>query len=127
MALNATMRAAVLVGAYNISVIDMPVPAIQQPTDAIVRITVSAICGSDLHMYHEGMASSSNPVPIGHEAIGWIDSVGDAVQSLQVGDYVVIPDNLGDGHFTLGPEVPMLYGSAELGGCQGMLNIPSRH
>lgn len=106
--------------------IDTPIPTIQRPTDAIVRITASAICGSDLHYYHLGNASPDNPVPIGHEAIGWIESVGDAVQSLQVGDYVVIPDNVDDGHFTYGPELPMSYGSSQLGGCQAeYVRVPS--
>jgi len=118
MALNATMRAAVLVGAYNISIVDWPMPVLQNATDAIVRVTASAICGSDLHFYHQG---SEQPMPIGHEAIGYIESIGDAVQSLQVGDYVVIPDNVDDGHFTFGPDLPISYGSGQLGGCQGTL------
>ena len=119
---NATMmRAAALVGAYNVTVIDMPVPVLQNSTDAIVRITASAICGSDLHYYHQGLGSPGRPVPIGHEAIGYVESIGDAVQSLQVGDYVVIPDNVDDGHFTFGPDLPHSYGGPDLGGTQGML------
>ncbi|KAF7556167.1 hypothetical protein G7Z17_g1613 [Cylindrodendrum hubeiense] len=112
------MRAVALIGAYNVSVIDLAVPVLQNATDAIVRITASAICGSDLHFYHQGNGSPEHPTPIGHEAIGFIESIGDAVQSLQVGDYVVIPDNVDDGHFNFGPELPISYGSSELGGCQ---------
>ncbi|KAM5344112.1 hypothetical protein ACJ41O_012649 [Fusarium nematophilum] len=112
------MRAVALVGAYNISVIDVPIPRLQYPTDAIVRITASAICGSDLHYYHEGLGTPEQPVPIGHEAIGYVESIGDAVQSLQVGDYVVIPDNVDDGHFSFGPDLPLSYGGPQLGGCQ---------
>ncbi|EON95822.1 putative alcohol dehydrogenase protein [Phaeoacremonium minimum UCRPA7] len=112
------MRAAALVGAYNVTVIDMPVPVLQNSTDAIVRITASAICGSDLHYYHQGLGSPGRPVPIGHEAIGYVESIGDAVQSLQVGDYVVIPDNVDDGHFTFGPDLPHSYGGPDLGGTQ---------
>jgi threonine dehydrogenase-like Zn-dependent dehydrogenase len=119
MALNTTTRAVVLTGAYNISVVDWPTPRIQNATDAIVRVTASAICGSDLHFYHEGMQPSGQPVPIGHEALGYIDSIGDAVNSLQVGDYVVIPDNVDDGHFNFGPELPISYGDAQFRGCQG--------
>ncbi|KAL6412967.1 putative alcohol dehydrogenase protein [Ilyonectria robusta] len=118
MAVNATMRAAALIGAYNVSIIDIPVPVLQNATDAIVRITASAICGSDLHYYHEGLGSPENPVPIGHEAIGYVEAIGDAVQGLQVGDYVVIPDNVDDGHFNFGPELPLSYGGPQLGGLQ---------
>ncbi|EMR61603.1 putative alcohol dehydrogenase protein [Eutypa lata UCREL1] len=106
---NAVMRAVALVGAYNISVIDLPVPVLQNATDAIVRITASAICGSDLHYYHQELGTPENPMPIGHEAIGYIESIGDAVQTLQVGDYVVVPDNVDDGHFDFGPELPWSY------------------
>lgn len=120
MAVNATMRAAALIGAYNVSIIDIPVPVLQNATDAIVRITASAICGSDLHYYHEGLGSPENPVPIGHEAIGYVEAIGDAVQGLQVGDYVVIPDNVDDGHFNFGPELPLSYGGLQLGGLQGI-------
>ncbi|KAI1376959.1 GroES-like protein [Hypoxylon crocopeplum] len=109
MALNATMRGVVLLGAYNISVTDLPMPVIQNTTDAIVRVTASAICGSDLHFYHDGLGAPGQAVPIGHEAIGYVESIGDAVQFLQVGDYVVIPDNVDDGHFNFGPDLPISY------------------
>ncbi|KAL2827733.1 hypothetical protein BDW59DRAFT_179016 [Aspergillus cavernicola] len=117
MALNATMRAAALVGAYNVSIIDLPIPLIQDTTDAIVHVTASAICGSDLHYYHQGLGTPEQPIPIGHEAMGYIESIGNAVQNVHVGDYVVIPDNVDDGHFNFGPELPISYGP-QLGGCQ---------
>ncbi|KAH7129029.1 alcohol dehydrogenase [Dactylonectria macrodidyma] len=109
MSVNATMRAAALIGAYNVSIVDMPLPVIQDATDAVVRITAAAICGS---------GSPENPMPIGHEAIGYIEAIGDAVQGLQVGDYVVIPDNVDDGHFNFGPELPLSFGGPQLGGLQ---------
>ncbi|KAH8589879.1 alcohol dehydrogenase [Bisporella sp. PMI_857] len=112
------MRAAALTGAFNVSIINLPVPVIRNATDAIVRVTASAICGSDLHYYHQDLGSPEQPIPIGHEAIGYIDSIGDAVQSLQVGDYVVIPDNIDAGHFHFGPDLPHSFGGPQLGGCQ---------
>ncbi|PSN60794.1 alcohol dehydrogenase [Corynespora cassiicola Philippines] len=112
------MRVAALIGAYNVTVIDMPVPTLRNPTDAIVRITASAICGSDLHYYHQNSGSPDAPIPIGHEAIGYVEAIGDAVQHLQVGDYVVIPDNIDDGHFNFGPELPNSFGGPQLGGLQ---------
>ncbi|KAL5370875.1 hypothetical protein DPSP01_014621 [Paraphaeosphaeria sporulosa] len=118
MSLSATMRAAALMGAFNIEIIDMPVPVIRNATDAIVRITAAAICGSDLHYYHQDLGSPENPMPISHEAIGYIEAVGDAVQILQVGEYVVVPDNLDDGHFDYGPELPHSFGGPENGGLQ---------
>lgn len=99
------MRAVAQLGqAYNVSVIDVPIPTILSPTDVIVRINASAICGSDLHTYHEASGSPDAPYLYGHEAIGYVTEVGDAVQFLEVGDYVVIPDNLDNGHYTLEPD-----------------------
>lgn len=108
--------------AYNVSVLDFPRPVLQNTTDAIVRVTAAAICGSDLHFYHEASGSPSEPFALGHEAIGYIDEIGSGVQSLSVGQYVIVPDNADDGHYTAGPDLPNSFGSnAELGGCQGML------
>lgn len=108
--------------AYNVSVLDFPRPVLRNTTDAIVRVTAAAICGSDLHFYHEASGSPSEPFALGHEAIGYIDEIGSGVQSLSVGQYVIVPDNADDGHYTLGPDLPYSFGSNEaLGGCQGML------
>ncbi|KAK1458412.1 alcohol dehydrogenase GroES-like domain-containing protein [Colletotrichum cuscutae] len=103
---------------YNVSVIDMPVPTITNQIDVVVRITSSAICGSDLHMYHGFGGTPNVPYGFGHEAVGYISSVGDAVSSLEVGDYVIIPDNADDGHW--GPSHPLSFGvgSAFYGGLQ---------
>ncbi|KAL4872812.1 hypothetical protein BDV12DRAFT_182814 [Aspergillus spectabilis] len=100
--LTATMRAVAWFGQpYNVSVIDMPLPTITNQTDAIVRITTSAICGSDLHFYH-----------------GYISEVGSAVSSLQVGDYVIIPDNAHDGHYGQQHPIPFGSGNPGYGGLQ---------
>lgn len=103
MALNATMRGVVYNGSpYEVSVMDVPRPTIINQTDVVVRITTSAICGSDLHMYH-GVQGGSPPWVIGHEALGYISEIGSSVSSLAVGDYVVIPDNVASGHLDMHP------------------------
>lgn len=99
------MRAVALVGAYNVTVIDVPKPTIVNGTDAIVRIAASAICGSDLHNYHRDLGSPESPLRIGHEAIGYIEEVGDSVETLEAGDWVVIPFAFDDGHYQYGPSV----------------------
>ncbi|KAJ0107713.1 uncharacterized protein J7T55_010320 [Diaporthe amygdali] len=99
------MRAVALVGAYNVTVIDVPKPTIVNGTDAIVRIAASAICGSDLHNYHRDLGSPESPLRIGHEAIGYIEEVGDSVETLEAGDWVVIPFAFNDGHYQYGPSV----------------------
>ncbi|KAI9045853.1 glutathione-independent formaldehyde dehydrogenase [Aspergillus affinis] len=110
MALNATMRGVVFDGTpFQVSVVDLPRPNIINHTDAVVRITTSAICGSDLHMYH-GFQGGTPPWGMGHEAIGYISELGNAVSSLAVGDYVVIPDNVGSGHLEMEPESLQSYG-----------------
>ena len=71
----------------------------------ISQVELAGICGSDLHRYHENPASPENPQQIGHEAIGYIEEVGDSVEVLGVGDWVVIPFEFDDGHYQYGPEV----------------------
>ncbi|EXA35669.1 hypothetical protein NW761_005474 [Fusarium oxysporum] len=101
----ATMRAVAQLGvAFNVSIIDVPAPRILNGTDVIVKINATAICGSDLHSYHVESGSEGLPFLYGHEGIGVITEIGDAVQYLNVGDYVVIPDNLDSGHFTVEPD-----------------------
>lgn len=122
------MRAVAQFGsAFNVSVIDRPIPTILNATDVIVRINASAICGSDLHSYRVDSGSPETPYLYGHEGIGHIVEVGDAVQFLNVGDYVVIPDNLDNGHYTFEPDTyrPALsFGGTDeeegLPGLQGM-------
>ncbi|KAJ5669648.1 alcohol dehydrogenase [Penicillium macrosclerotiorum] len=115
----ATMRAVAWFGQVNnVSVIDVPVPTIVHETDAIVRITSSAICGSDLHFYHGYTGADDIPWNLGHEAVGYIEEVGSAVSSLTVGEYVIIPDNAHNGHY--GQEHPLSFGSGspDYGGLQ---------
>ncbi|KAI9367552.1 GroES-like protein [Aspergillus egyptiacus] len=103
---------------FNISVVDQPIPSIIDATDVVVRLNASGICGSDLHNYRVASGSEDTPYLHGHEGIGHVVQVGDSVQFLNVGDYVVIPDNLDNGHFTLAPDkfnVPLTFGGVEDG------------
>ncbi|KAH7045267.1 hypothetical protein B0J12DRAFT_742187 [Macrophomina phaseolina] len=95
---------------------DLPMPIIQNQTDAIVRITTSALCGSDLHVYRG--VYGAGPRPMGHEAVGYVSELGSAVTSLTIGDYVVIPDTPSDGIVQLEPSSQTYYGTEELGGLQ---------
>src|SRR3712207_6755239 len=88
------MRAMVYRGPYKVRVEDKDVPAIEHPNDAIVRVTLAAICGSDLHLYHGLMPDTRIGHTFGHEFIGVVDEVGSSVRNLQVGDRVMVPFNI---------------------------------
>src|SRR3712207_382392 len=88
------MRAMVYRGPYKIRVEDKDVPAIEHPNDAIVRVTLGAICGSDLHLLHGMMPDTRVGHTFGHEFIGVVDQVGPSVQNLKVGDRVMVPFNI---------------------------------
>ena len=91
------MRALTWHGKRDVRVETVPDPTIQEPTDAIVRITSSAICGSDLHLY-EVLAPFLSPGDIlGHEPMGIVEEVGSAVTNIAAGDRVVIPFNISCG------------------------------
>ena len=90
------MRATYMYGAGDVRVIDAPDPEIQQPTDAIVRVTRACVCGSDLHPYHS-MPESEKGVSMGHEFIGVVEEVGADVTTLAVGDFVIAPFAWSDG------------------------------
>lgn len=83
-------------GPFSVSVEDVPDPRIVAPTDAIVRITTTNICGSDLHMY-EGRTDVEQGKVLGHENMGVVESVGDGVGRIQVGDRVSLPFNISCG------------------------------
>ncbi|MCM3660667.1 glutathione-dependent formaldehyde dehydrogenase [Georgenia satyanarayanai] len=85
------MRALTWQGREKVSVEDVPDPRLQHPTDAIIRITSTAICGSDLHLYSVlGPFLDSGDV-LGHEPMGIVEEVGSEVTSLKAGDRVVVP------------------------------------
>src|SRR5215212_2292366 len=89
------MRAAVFNGPYSISVADRPDPAIAEPTDAVVRVVLSCVCGSDLWYYRGD--SPFEPGPIGHEFIGVVEDVGSEVRDVKKGDLVIAPFAWSDG------------------------------
>ncbi|MFI6700820.1 alcohol dehydrogenase catalytic domain-containing protein [Streptomyces sp. NPDC050509] len=84
------MRATFMYKAGDVRVQDAPDPVIEQPTDAIVRIVRSCVCGSDLHPYHT-MTAADGPAPMGHEFLGTVEEVGSEVTGLRRGDLVVSP------------------------------------
>src|SRR5919112_2231335 len=97
-ALIRTMRALTWQGTEKVSVETVPDPRIQEPTDAIVRMTSTAICGSDLHLYDVlGMYLNKGDV-LGHEPMGIVEEVGAEVTHIKAGDRVVIPFNVSCGH-----------------------------
>ena len=92
------MKAVVWHGQRDVRVETMPDPTIEEPTDAIVEISSTGLCGSDLHLY-EVMGPFMTPGDIlGHEPMGVVRAVGSAVGHLAVGDRVVVPFNIACGH-----------------------------
>jgi S-(hydroxymethyl)glutathione dehydrogenase/alcohol dehydrogenase len=83
------MRAAVFHHPKKVSVDTVPDPKLEQPTDAILRVTSTAICGSDLHIYN-GLLPTK-PMVLGHEFMGIVEEVGTGVTNLKRGDRVVVP------------------------------------
>ena len=95
------MRAVTWQGTEHVSVETVPDPILQQPTDAIVRITSTAICGSDLHLYSVlGPFMSAGDV-IGHEPMGIVEEVGSEVTGVRPGDRVVVPFTISCGRCTM--------------------------
>src|SRR3712207_4278557 len=90
------MKAALMYGAGDVRVADVPEPSIVEPTDAVVRVTSACICGSDLWPYAD-MAPDEHGQSMGHEAIGVVEDVGADVRTLRRGDLVVMPFAYSDG------------------------------
>ncbi|WP_027157143.1 zinc-dependent alcohol dehydrogenase [Methylobacter luteus] len=92
------MRALCWHGKSDVRVDTVPDPSIVEPTDAIVKITSTAICGSDLHLYDGYMPTMESGDILGHEPMGEVVEVGGAVSTLKIGDRVVIPFTISCGH-----------------------------
>jgi threonine dehydrogenase-like Zn-dependent dehydrogenase len=92
------MKAVAFHGKRDVRVDQVPDPAIEQPTDAIVRITSSGICGSDLHLYEVLGPFIDEGDILGHEPMGIVEEVGSEVTHIAKGDRVVIPFNIACGH-----------------------------
>ena len=92
------MRALTWHGKRDVRVDNVPDPRIQEPTDAVIRVTSTAICGSDLHLYEVlGMFIEEGDI-LGHEPMGVVEEVGPEVTNLSPGDRVVIPFQISCGH-----------------------------
>ncbi|PWN19316.1 GroES-like protein [Microstroma glucosiphilum] len=91
-----SMKAVVYKGPFEVAVEEVPLPTIQHPADVIVRITSSAICGSDLHMYEDRTAAKAG-LRFGHENMGIVEELGSGVTVLKKGDRVVMPFNVACG------------------------------
>jgi len=91
------MRAVTWQGRRDVRVETVPDPAIEEPTDAIIRVTSSGICGSDLHLYEVLGAFLDEGDVLGHEPMGIVEEVGSEVTELAPGDRVVVPFNISCG------------------------------
>lgn len=91
------MKAVVWHGVGDIRLDDVREPKIKYPTDAIVRLTASAICGTDLHMIRGTMPGMKPGTILGHEGVGVVEEIGEDVRNVQVGDRVVIPSTIACG------------------------------
>jgi glutathione-independent formaldehyde dehydrogenase len=125
------MKAISYQGPRKMSVSTHSKPKIKKPTDALLRVTTTGICGSDLHMY-DGRTPLDKGTVVGHEIMGVIEEVGEAVESIKPGDRVVLPFNIACGFcfnchrghteacLTMNPEEPhAAYGYAGMGPYQG--------
>jgi threonine dehydrogenase-like Zn-dependent dehydrogenase len=91
------VRALTWHGTHDVRVDTVPDPTIQEPTDAIIRVTSTGLCGSDLHLYEVLGAFIDEGDILGHEPMGVVEAVGSEVSGLAVGDRVVVPFNISCG------------------------------
>jgi len=125
------MKAVVYEKERTMEVKERPKPKISKPTEALLRVTTSAICGSDLHMY-DGRSDLKKGTVVGHEIMGVIEETGEAVTSIKKGDRVVLPFNIACGFcfncvrgwtqacLTMNPETAgAAYGYSGMGPYQG--------
>lgn len=89
------MRATVIHGPRDVRLEDVPDPAVQRSTDAVVRVVAACVCGSDLWPYR-GVTETTEPSRIGHEFVGVVEDVGADVRTLTVGDFVIAPFAVSD-------------------------------
>jgi threonine dehydrogenase-like Zn-dependent dehydrogenase len=91
------MKAVIYRGVGDVALEVVPDPKIQQPTDAVIRITASAICGTDLHFLRGTFPGLKTGRVLGHEAVGIVEELGSSVRNLRKGDRVVVPSTVGCG------------------------------
>lgn len=91
------MKAVTYQGIKNVVVKDVPDPKIEKSDDMIIKVTSTAICGSDLHLIHGFIPNMQEDYVIGHEPMGIVEEVGSGVTKLKKGDRVIIPFNIACG------------------------------
>lgn len=94
------MKAVVFHGVGDIRLEKVPDPEIENPKDAVVLITASAICGTDLHLVRGTVPGMEPGTILGHEAVGIIEELGDDVRNFSIGDRVVIPSTISCGYYS---------------------------
>lgn len=92
------MKAVVFHDIGDIRIDDVAEPTIQAPDDAIIKVTHSAICGTDLHMVRGTLTGMQPGTILGHEAVGVVEEVGSRVRNINIGDRVVVPSTIACGH-----------------------------
>ena len=92
------MKAVVFHGPGDIRLDEVPKPKLKDKTDAIVRLTLSAICGTDLHFIRGTLPGVKSGTVLGHEGVGVVESVGEDVRNFRPGDRVLIPSTIGCGY-----------------------------
>ncbi|MFI5801873.1 zinc-binding dehydrogenase [Streptomyces sp. NPDC051561] len=127
------MRATLMYGAGDVRIENVPDPSLKHPTDALVRITASCVCGSDLHPY-SSMKPEDGPARMGHEFIGIVEETGSEVTTLRRGDLVVAPFAISDNtclfcreglHTSCAhPQANFWDGEAEEGGQAEAVRVP---
>ena len=92
------MKALTFHGKRDVRVDTVPDPVIEQPTDIVIKVTSTGLCGSDLHLYEVLGPFIDEGDILGHEPMGVVEAVGDAITEVKVGDRVVVPFNISCGH-----------------------------
>ena len=92
------MKALTFHGRRDVRVETVPDPVIEQPTDIVIKVTSTGLCGSDLHLYEVLGPFIDEGDVLGHEPMGVVEAVGDAITEVKIGDRVVVPFNIACGH-----------------------------
>jgi len=93
-----TMKTLQWYGKEDVRVVDAPIPGVKDGTDAVIKVTLSTVCGSDLHMYTGDLNASMKGDIMGHESMGIVQQVGPDVKNLKVGDRVVVSFDIAEGN-----------------------------
>lgn len=92
------MKALVYGGIKNVNVEEVDAPKIKKPDDIVIKVTSTAICGSDLHLFHGMVPSMPKGYILGHESMGIVEEAGPEVRKVKKGDRVIVPFPISCGH-----------------------------